>query len=210
MPRCFVTPLKRNICSFAPTCLLYQGHIYIKIHNDYIHCITFVFALSLDLVQSCLFDAWVKPQHNIRTFVHCVADYQNGNNGEVILPVASTCLYYAQIKSTFFKEGCAQRNRESKISDVTTGSNTTPVITGMMWTEGVGLLVLLWQFTPQMNISVSVFVCTLVYLWKYPRGVLPKHQTASTSVRKLCLNVSDIYCFAVSSVNVQSLSVGAM
>lgn len=59
---------------------------------------------------------------------------KNGNNGRIILPVATSCLY-AQRENTFFNEGCAQRSWESEISVVTTGLNAEPVISGMTWTK---------------------------------------------------------------------------
>lgn len=88
-------------------------------------------SLSLELTQSCLFDAWGKPQCNIRAFVHCVADYQKWEQWE---DHSSSCLNLSR-KNTFFNEGCAQRSWESKISVVTTGLNAEPVISGMTWTK---------------------------------------------------------------------------
>lgn len=90
--------------------------------------------------------------------------------------------YLKGTKKFIFKQRHRKRKWQLKTSHMMTCLNTPPV-TGMMWTEWACFSFWWQRFTSQTNTNNCVFACKVVYLWKYPRRVLPVHETALRSVR---------------------------
>ncbi len=117
--------------------------------------------------------------------------------GVVLLSVASTCLF-AQHKKQHSSKRAVHWGTDSQRWMMWSLDSTQH-----LWSlvccgqSGRGCTWVANTSSQHKQISVSVCLCKVVYLWKYPWGVLPKHQTAPSVYERIiseCVSHLQLWC----------------